>query len=208
MPENTETLCKTVNLTKSYGKKQVLKGCNLEIKRGERIGLIGENGSGKSTFLKCLMGFTSPSGGKIELNGAVGYCPQDNYLNKKYTVSEHLELAKAIYQNNTDVSTEYVGSILTGFKLLPYMDTLIGDLSSGTVQKVKLATSILHTPGIVLLDEPYDGFDWSMYQVFWEVMEDMKSRNISVFMISHLIYDFKRFDKIFELKGGQLERAG
>jgi ABC-type multidrug transport system ATPase subunit len=207
MKNPDEILCKTVNLTKSYGKKEVLKGCSLTVARGERIGLIGENGSGKSTFLKCLMGFTPPSRGIVELDGVIGYCPQDNFLNKKYTVSEHLKLAEAIYQNYTEVSEQYAQHLLSQFKLLPYMDTLIGNLSSGTFQKVKLVTSIYHSPDIVLLDEPYDGFDWRMYQVFWEVMEDMKTKNISVLMVSHFIYDFERFDRIFELKEGRLEQT-
>lgn len=202
-----EILCKTVNLTKSFGKKQVLTGCSLTAARGERIGLIGENGSGKSTFLKCLMGFTPPSQGLVELGGVIGYCPQDNFLNKKYTVAEHLELAKAIYENYREVSRQYTQHLLCRFKLLPYMDTFIGNLSSGTFQKVKLVTAIYHTPDIVLLDEPYDGFDWQMYQVFWEVMEDMKTRNISVLMVSHFIYDYQRFDRIYELKEGHLEQT-
>lgn len=207
MPENNEILCKTADLTKSYGKKKVLRGCSLTVKRGERVGLIGENGSGKSTFLKCLMGFTSSGSGTVELKGIIGYCPQDNLLNKKYTVAEHLSLARAIYQKRGKISGEYVAHILSQFKLLPYMDTLIGSLSSGTVQKVKLVTSIYHNPDIVLLDEPYDGFDWQMYRVFWEVMADMKSKNIAVLMISHLIYDYRKFDKIFALKEGRLEET-
>jgi len=85
--------------------------------------------------------------------------------------------------------------------------TSIGDLSSGTYQKVKFLTSIYHSPRLIILDEPYDGFDWRMYLVFWEIIEELKSQGAAILMISHLIYDREKFDRIYELKEGRFEKT-
>ncbi len=92
-------------------------------------------------------------------------------------------------------------------KLQTYLDTLIGDLSSGTYQKVKLISSLYHRPRLLLLDEPYDGFDWQMYQEFWKITAELVSSGSGILMISHFIYDFEKFDRIYEIKGGKIEKA-
>ena len=205
MSKTLNFLCQ--DLTKSFGGNNVLNGCSLKIEAGEFIGIVGENGSGKSTFVRCLLGFLKPDSGSFFLPKHIGYCPQDNILNSKYKVSEHLLLAKAITKKNWVVHVEYLDSCLKRLKLLPYLKSRIGDLSSGTYQKVKFLTSIFHLPDLLILDEPYDGFDWQMYLVFWEIIAEIKSRGTSIMMISHLIYDRDKFDKIFSMKEGYLEQT-
>lgn len=205
MGNELRLVCKDIK--KSFGRKRVLRGCSLELKEEEFIGLVGENGSGKSTFVRCLLGFTRPDSGKVTLKGPVGYCPQENFLNRRYRVSEHLKLAEAIYSTHNTVDHRFVDTSLDRLKLRPFLRTSIGDLSSGTYQKVKFLTSIYHSPKLIILDEPYDGFDWQMYQVFWGIIEDLKSNGAAILMISHLIYDHERFDRIFEIKEGYLEKT-
>lgn len=205
-------MVKTLNfqcqdLKKSFGRNHVLNGCSLKIQTGEFIGIVGENGSGKSTFVRCLLGFLNPDSGSFFLPKHIGYCPQDNILNSKYKVHEHLLLAEAIIKKNWAIPGEFLDTCLARLKLLPYLKFRIGDLSSGTYQKVKFLTSIFHIPDLLILDEPYDGFDWQMYLVFWEIIAEIKSRGTSIMMISHLIHDRDKFDKIFQLKEGYLEQT-
>ena len=195
------------DLTKSFGGNNVLNGCSLKIQAGEFIGIVGENGSGKSTFVRCILGFLKPDSGSFFLPRHIGYCPQDNILNSKYKVSEHLLLAEAITKKKWAVHVEFRNSCLKRLKLYPYLGSRISDLSSGTYQKVKFLTSIFHLPDLLILDEPYDGFDWQMYLVLWEIIAEIKSQGTSIMMISHLIYDRDKFDKIFTLKEGYIEQS-
>ena len=195
------------DIKKSFGRLQVLKGCSIELKEGEFIGLVGENGSGKSTLIRCILGFTPVDSGRIELRGSVGYCPQNNILNRRYRVIEHLRLTEALYCKNNSIDQDFIGISIDRLKLRPFLTSNIGNLSSGTYQKVKFLTSIYHSPRLIILDEPYDGFDWRMYLVFWKIVKELRSRGAAILMISHLIYDRKNFDRIFELKEGYLEKT-
>lgn len=195
------------DVKKSFGRLDVLRGCSFELKESEFVGLVGENGSGKSTLVRCILGFTQPDSGTVKIKGSVGYCPQENILNRRLRVSEHLKLAEAIYSKYNSINHDFREKNIDRLRLRPFLKTSIGNLSSGTYQKVKFLTSIYHSPRLIILDEPYDGFDWRMYLVFWEIIQDLKSQGAAIMMISHLIYDRERFDQIFELKEGHLERT-
>ncbi len=204
MNNSSRLICHDLN--KSFGRLQVLKDCSLELRESEFVGLVGENGSGKSTFVRCILGFTQPDSGIIKIKGPVGYCPQDNILNRRYRVSEHFKLIEAIYDRYNSIDQDFIQANIDRLKLRPYLEASINNLSSGTYQKVKFLTSIYHTPKLVILDEPYDGFDWGMYLAFWEIIKDLKSRGAAIMMISHLIYDREKFDQIYELREGYFEK--
>ena len=202
--EETILVCRGLN--KRFGKKPVLMDCSLELCGGERVGLVGENGSGKSTFVNCVLGFVPPDSGTVRITGEgpVGFCPQADWLHRRLRVSEHLALVDRLAGAGRGIDRAFVDWCIQRLKLRPFLAYLIGELSGGTYQKVKFLTAVSHSPRLILLDEPYDGFDWQMYQVFWEIMAELQSRGSAVLMISHLIYDRDRFDRILKLKGGRL----
>ncbi|MGB2906873.1 MAG: ATP-binding cassette domain-containing protein [Candidatus Aminicenantaceae bacterium] len=204
----TEIILECRDLSKRFGKKPVLRNCSLELYAGERVGLVGENGSGKSTFVNCVLGFVPFDSGTVQISGkgTVGFCPQANWLHRRLRVSEHLALVDRLTRAGSESNSAFVDWCVQRLKLQPFLSYLIGDLSGGTYQKVKFLTAIYPSPRLLLLDEPYDGFDWQMYQVFWEIMAELQSRGSAVLMISHLIYDQDRFDRILNLKGGRLEQ--
>jgi ABC-2 type transport system ATP-binding protein len=199
--------CSCESLWKSYGRKNVLNGCHMHVSAGEMVGLVGENGSGKSTLVRCLLGFTPPSRGNIWVDPFVGYCPQENYLNNRLVLAEHLLLLSDIYRLKHEVDSRFIQSVIGKLHLEPFMHMRIGHLSSGTYQKAKFITSVAHRPAMIVLDEPCDGFDWAMYQAFWEIMADIKSTGSAILMISHLLYDRDNFDRIYELRGGLCEQT-
>jgi len=201
---NDRIVCSCEGLSKSYGRVEVLDNCFIEIAGGELVGLIGENGSGKSTFVRCLLGYTKPSAGTVTISGSVGYCPQDNILNQSYTLLEHLALASDIYGRRMPVDMDYVDRLIDRFRLGDFKDRTIGKLSSGTRQKVQFITSILHRPGLLIMDEPYDGFDWEMYLTFWDVIAELKEIGTGILLISHLVYDRENFDRILTLDRGKV----
>lgn len=195
------------DLHKSFGRQQILNGCSLQLGESEFVGLVGENGSGKSTFVRCILGFTQANSGTVSLAGPVGYCPQDNILNRRYRVLEHFKLTEALYRKYYPIDHDFVEKNIDRLKLRPVLKISINDLSSGTYQKVKFMTSIYHSPKLIILDEPYDGFDWRMYLTFWEIIAELKSRSAAILMISHLIYDREKFDQIYTLREGRLEKT-
>jgi ABC-2 type transport system ATP-binding protein len=197
-------LCRTVGLRLSYGKHRVLDGCDLTVARGQVVGLTGENGSGKSTLVKCLLGFVRPGAGEVECDPRVGYCPQENYLHRSYTVAEHLALVGSLHRGGMAVDPAYLERCVDTLKLTPYLRYAIRKLSGGTYQKVKLLTAIAHRPPLLMLDEPTDGFDWTMYLVFWRLMAELVASGTGVLMISHLLHDRERFDRIHDLRDGKL----
>ena len=200
MNENN-ILCSSKNIKFSYGKNEILKNCSVEIQKGELIGLIGENGSGKSTLLKCILNLEKIREGNVFINGKIGYCPQENYLYQRYTLLEHVNLISSIIFKK-DVNNDFINELLEKFKLSKYKNTLIEHLSSGTYQKLKFITSLISKPDIIILDEPYDGFDWEMYQMFWMVIEKLKLESVGILLVSHFIHDFEKFDRIYQLKEG------
>jgi ABC-2 type transport system ATP-binding protein len=199
--------CSCESLYKSFGKKHVLRGCNFAINAGEMVGLVGENGSGKSTLVRCLLGFIKSDRGMTWISPSLGYCPQDNFLNGRITVSEHFDFMRSIYERTGVYDPGLFSSLVDKLRLAPHLEMRISDLSGGTYQKVKFVTSVFHLPDLIILDEPCDGFDWAMYRVFWEIMSQVKERGASILMISHLLYDKENFDRIIELKEGVCENA-
>jgi ABC-2 type transport system ATP-binding protein len=202
-----ERLCSCTGLAKSYGARRVLRGCTLRVDAGEIVGVVGENGAGKSTLVRCLLGHARPSAGAIEVPASVGYCPQEAWLNGAYTVREHLEFARAIYAQRAAIDAPFVFALLVRLGLHGLLDDRIGTLSGGTRQKVAFLTSVMHRPALLVLDEPYDGFDWSTYLVFWSLLEDLRGRGTGALLITHRIHDRERCDRIYALRKGRLHAA-
>ena len=200
-------LCSCEAVHASYRRRVVLKGCSLSVRTGETVGLVGENGSGKSTLVRCLLGFAPLQRGTVGVAPSPGYCPQDNYLNRRITVREHFALMQRVHGMPRGHSGTFPAELEGRLKLAQYLDTRIGHLSSGTYQKVKFVTALAHRPPVILLDEPTDGFDWAMYEAAWDILEELTAGGSGVLMVSHLLHDRDRFDRIYELREGTCEQT-
>ena len=148
-----------VGLMKRYGRHPVLDEACFRVDRGEAVAVIGENGAGKSTLLRICAGLLKPDAGTVQRQGRVGYCPQEPGIVDLLTAEQHLRLfGSAAGLSRTEART-------TGFALLDALGfptgdrTLARDLSGGTRQKLNLALALLAGPTVLLLDEPYQGFD-------------------------------------------------
>lgn len=188
-------------ITKAYRRRRVLQGADLAIMQGQLAGIVGENGSGKSTLLKILAGTLAADSGQIHLAGTLGYCPQDPVLSDSLTVGQHLRYFAAARRLP---SLERAGELVAQLGYEQYRDTAVGALSGGTRQKLNLTLALLHDPDVLLLDEPYQGFDWETYLCFWELAEDLRSRGRAIVVITHLVFEQDRFDILADLAGGRL----
>ncbi len=139
---------------------EVLKGADLEVCAGELVGLVGENGSGKSTLMGIVVGMLGRDAGEVQRPERLGYCPQTPMLWEKLTVDEHFELFARAYGLEEDAQERAVGELLGELQFERYRRYRVGELSGGTRQKLNLALALMHEPELLLLDEPYSGFDW------------------------------------------------
>jgi len=193
------------NISKRYGRRVVLRDVSFELAAGALVGIVGENGAGKSTLLRILAGELRPSGGAVAVDGALGYCPQAAVLNEALSVAQHLDYFRAAYGL---ADTRRADALVERLGFARYRDMPVRALSGGSKQKLNLTISLMHDPTVLLLDEPYQGFDWETYLRFWELAADLRERGRAVLVISHLVYDRSRFDRLYTLAGGQLQTTG
>jgi ABC-type multidrug transport system ATPase subunit len=190
------------DIAKSYGRRRVLDHVALDLYPGMLVGVVGENGAGKSTLLRILSGDLRPDSGAVRIAGALGYCPQAVTLNDALTVDQHLDYFRAAYEA-PDLT--YATKLVERLGYTSYRRTPAGALSGGVRQKLNLTLALLRDPTILLLDEPYQGFDWETYLHFWELATDLRQRGRAILIISHLLFDQGRFDTIYQLNAGRLE---
>ena len=188
-------------ITKAYGRRQVLCGADLAVGPGQLAGVVGEHGAGKSPLLKILAGTLAADGGQVRLAGNLGYCPQAPVLSDNLTVGQHLRYFAAARRLP---SLTRAGELMAQLGYQQYRDTAVGALSGGTRQKLNLTLALLHDPDVLLLDEPYQGFDWETYLRFWQLAEDLRARGKAIVIITHLVFEQDRFDILADLADGRL----
>jgi ABC-type multidrug transport system ATPase subunit len=189
------------HVRKSYGAHSVLRGVSFQAQPGELVGIVGENGAGKTTLLRILCGQLRPDSGTVNLDGTLGHCPQHPVLNAELTVEQHLRYFQVAYRLCTlDRATELIEQL--GFS--QYRTTVVNQLSGGTKQKLNLVLALMHDPAVVLLDEPYQGFDWETYLRFWDIAGALRDAGRTIVVISHLAYDTERLDTLRRLHDGVL----
>ena len=185
-------------------KIEVLRGASLEVRGGELVGLVGENGSGKSTLMQIIVGLLKRDGGEVQRPKRLGYCPQTPMLWEKLTVDEHFELFGLAYGLDEEARERSVTALLEELQFGKYRSYRIEALSGGTRQKLNLAISLMHEPELLLLDEPYSGFDWETYLRFWEMSERRRDAGMGILIVSHLLAERERLDRMYELCEGRV----
>ncbi|WP_349584908.1 ABC transporter ATP-binding protein [Leuconostoc citreum] len=178
-------------VVKSYNENEVLNGVDLKIYSGERIALLGSNGSGKSTFIKTLLGFEKPDSGevKFEINPKkdLGYMPQKDVLIEDIKVFEILNLVGAMYNQYRSELDKNIEFLSLSNKKKHY----ISDLSGGERRKLSFLISIINTPNLLILDEPTTGLDLESIDEFWNILSREKG---STLVVTH---DFNQIDRYF-----------
>jgi len=181
----------------------VLRGAGLVLHRGEVMGLAGENGSGKSTLMKILVGDLRADAGIVHRPRRLGYCPQQPVVYDRLTCDEHFELFGRAYRMTPQDEHHSRRLLYTALGFERYAGTRADRLSGGTLAKLNLGLALLADPEVLLLDEPYAGFDWDTYLRFWELVAQRRRAGRSVLIISHFVADEQRFDRIVDLREGR-----
>jgi len=182
----------------------VLRGASLTVGSGELVGLVGENGSGKSTLMQIVVGLLGRDAGSIDRPDRLGYCPQIPMLWEKLTVDEHFELFAHAYGLDDHDGSRAADELLAELEFARYRGYRVEELSGGTCQKLNLALSLMHDPELLLLDEPYSGFDWETYLKFWEMSGRRRDGGMGILIVSHLLAERERLDRMYELCEGRI----
>ncbi len=203
-------------LTKRYGSRLAVNDVSFQIAHGEIVGLLGPNGSGKTSILRMLSGFLAPSagrtlvegedvsGGALSLRAKIGYVPEDGPAYDHMRVGEYLRFAAAIKGIPRSQITGAVDEVLDRLALTQVARLLISKLSRGYRQRVALAQGMIHKPKLLILDEPTNGLD--PYQVI-ELRELVRSLagQQAVLIASHVLSEIERIaDRVLILLDGDL----
>ena len=209
-----KNLVEVKNIKKNYGKNEAVKGISFNIKEDEILGLLGPNGSGKTTTIGMLLGLLKPTSGEILINGQklegnrIEILEQINFISpyielpKKLTVKQNLTVYGKLYKiNNINERIEFLSEKL---RLEGLLNSITGELSSGQKNRVSLAKALINEPKVLLLDEPTASLDPEVGDFVRSFLEDYKKeKKISILLASHNMNEVTRLCKsILMMKDG------
>jgi len=208
-----DNILKTDNLCKSYFNKKALQGVNLTIEQGKIVGLLGPNGSGKTTFLKIAAGILHPSAGQILIDGQapgvytksiVSYLPDNEYFFKWMKIKDAVQYFKGFY---SDFDEKNAAELLEFMKL--DANCSIKSLSKGMKEKLKLSLVLARKAKLYILDEPLGGVDPTAREKILDAIINNFSENSSMIITTHLVNDIERiFDDVAFINDGQIVLQG
>lgn len=202
-------ILKCTNLSKSFGDKQVLKNINLEIQEGRIIGLLGKNGTGKSTLIKLINDLLTATSGEILIKGEkigveskkiISYLPERTYLDKSWTVNEVIRFFEEFYDN---FDAQKARKLLSDLSLDTKMK--LSKMSKGMQEKVQLVLVMSRSADLYILDEPLGGVDPATREYILDTILSNFSEGATVLLSTHLISDIERIlDEVIFINDGEI----
>jgi ribosome-dependent ATPase len=210
-----------VNLTKRFGNFTAVDRINIRIEQGEIFGFLGSNGCGKSTTMKLLTGLLQPSEGSARLFGRpvdardldtrkrVGYMSQSFSLYTELTVRQNLELHARLFQVPAHKVASRVEEMLARFGLADAAGAMPLSLSLGMRQRLQLAVAVIHSPDMLILDEPTSGVDPIARDIFWELLIELSRKDgVTIFISTHFVNEAERCDRVSLMHAGRILALG
>jgi ABC-2 type transport system ATP-binding protein len=210
----------TENLTKVFGPIRAVDGVTFDIERGEVFGVLGPNGSGKTTMIRMLCGLVTPTSGTATVAGFdvrtqsedirrnIGYMSQRFGMYDDMTVAENLDFYASLYGLSGAGKKQRIDELFDELGLRPRINQLVGTLSGGWKQRVSLACAIAHHPLILFLDEPTAGVDPAARRQFWDTIYTLAKQGTTIVVTTHYMDEAERCQRIAFLSRGHLIALG
>lgn len=218
MVKNNDAIITVRDFSMKFGATTVINNLSFDIKRGETFGLLGSNGSGKTTTIRALLGIYIPSGGELLIDGQqysvenstkLGYLPEERGLYKKERVLDVMLYFGQLKGLSKDEAREQALAYLKRVKLSDKAGTILDKLSGGQQQKVQLGITIMGDPELLILDEPTKGFDPVNRRLLMSIIEEHQAKGATVIMITHQMEEVERLcDRVLLLKDGKAHAYG
>lgn len=208
-----DAIIRTEGLTKRFGDFTAVDHVSMEVRKGEVLGYLGPNGSGKTTTIRMLLGLLLPSDGSATVLGhdvvaepeairsRVGYMSQKFALYDELTAWENLVFYAGVY-GVRDLSS--ANDLMDELGLSPFGGAPAGDLPLGWRQRLALATAVVHHPELVILDEPTSGVDPAARRAFWDLIYDLAERGITAFVTTHYMDEAEYCNRVGVMRRGRL----
>ena len=204
------------NLTKRYGANEVLKGVNLKVDEGEFYALMGPNGSGKTTLASIIASVRIPTSGSVDIYGRkswqakewIGYVPQENFSSPKLTGRENLMYFARLLGYSGSQAESLVNEMLGRIGLSADADKRVGKYSGGMRKRLEVATALFPGVRILILDEPTTGLDPSARRKFLGLVEEVKDKQTTIFLITHLGSDAELASRVGLIDNGEIIAEG
>jgi len=190
-------MIKLTNLTKLYGSLTAVNAINLEVNAGEIFGFLGPNGAGKTTTIKMMAGLLQPTGGSVAIGGfdvqkdplkakaITGFIPDRPYLYEKLTAGEFMRFIAELYTMPS--ADGRIDELLGLFGLSDWAGELVENFSHGMKQRLVMASSLLHRPKVLVVDEPMVGLDPRGARLVKDLFKDLASQGVTIFMSTHTL---------------------
>ncbi|MFM6941305.1 MAG: ABC transporter ATP-binding protein [Candidatus Planktophila sp.] len=207
------------NVSKSYGSKKVLDGLSLELRRGEIVGFVGLNGSGKTTTMRCILGIAAIGSGSVNIlhdsgekapvqKKDFGYMPEERGLFQNETVEENLKYLGELRGLSRRSLEARIKMLLEDFEIGDLYHSKLKNLSLGNQQRIQLIATIVHNPHYLLLDEPFNGLDPRGTVQVTRYLQEMAKNGTGILFSSHILGHVKYIcDRAIVLSNGKIEMS-
>ena len=212
---------KVDNITAGYTQVPVIKGVSFEVQSGEICGLIGLNGAGKSTTIKCITNFIQPFSGKISIQGhtveesvrdyrkLIAVIPETPVLYEELTFREHIELTARAYQQDTPETMYRAMELVEKFRLTKQLDWFPAYFSKGMKQKVLIVCALMLDVPVYVVDEPFLGLDPLGIRTLLQVLKEKKEKGAAILMSTHVLDTAEKYcDRFIVLHEGKVIAQG
>jgi ABC-2 type transport system ATP-binding protein len=217
---SAEPAIRTVGLRRTFGDRVAVDALDLEVRAGEVFGLLGPNGSGKTTTIRILTGLLQPTAGAATVAGVdvvrepervrtrIGYMSQRFGLYEDMTVQENLRFYGGLYGLRGAAGAARTAQLLDELGLAPRARQMAGTLSGGWKQRLALACATAHRPALLFLDEPTAGVDPASRQRFWDHIARLRAEGTTILLTTHYMDEAERCERLVFLSGGRLIAEG
>lgn len=209
-----------IGFSKSYGGVQAVRGASIEVASGSITGLIGPDGAGKTTLMRAVCGLVSPDGGGIAVFGLnpekepmrvremIGYMPQRFSLYPDLSIAENLRFFADLYLVPERERIEREKRLMEFSRLAPFLNRRASQLSGGMKQKLALSCTLIHTPQLLVLDEPTTGVDPVSRKEFWAILRELAASGIALLVSTPYMDEALLCDRIYLMHEGRILASG